>query len=75
MLTEKMHEEWLLPYMVAKREDGVALDIGANVGQFTGFLSIQYEKVIAFEPHSEAFGILARNMANMKNVDYPVCGK
>lgn len=53
-----MHEEWLLPYMEAKREGEVALDIGANIGQFVEFLSTQYGKVIAFEPHPEAFSKL-----------------
>ena len=53
-----MHEEWLLPYMEAKGEGEVALDIGANIGQFVEFLSNQYGKVIAFEPHPEAFSKL-----------------
>lgn len=44
-------EPWLEPHVP---EGKVALDVGANVGDFSTHLSGRFERVIAFEPHPAA---------------------
>ena len=43
------------PYLPAKKEGSVVLEIGANVGLVTEYFSRHFEKVIALEPSSETF--------------------
>lgn len=63
------HESWLLPYMKSRVRDELAIDIGANEGQFTGFLASEYEKVLAFEPHPEAYKRLVAGLVGKHNVE------
>ena len=44
------------PYLPLRKEGTVALDIGANVGLVSYFLSLYFEKVYSIEPSSEHFG-------------------
>ena len=46
------------PYLPLRKEGTVALDIGANVGVVSYFLSLYFEKVYSLEPSSEHFGNL-----------------
>lgn len=52
------------------QNDGVAIDIGANLGVVTYLLSKKFNKVIAFEPSDLTFNSLYRNIKlnNLSNV-------
>lgn len=51
---------------------GVALDIGANVGLWTGDISKEFRKVIAYEPVADFRECLQRNV-NLENVNIEAC--
>ncbi len=69
---EKMRGERelsLLPYLVERRK--ISINIGANKGAYTYFLSKLFREVLAFEPNPRIFPILGRAVA--ANVTaYPV---
>ena len=49
-------------------EQGVALDIGANIGNHTAFFSNKFANVYAFEPSPDIFTLLRFNTRNFANV-------
>lgn len=83
------HCEWRVTTMYTKEEDTVAwiramkagetfYDIGANIGLYTLLAAKQGLAVFAFEPESQNFGVLIRNLAMNKltksqAVAFPFC--
>ena len=83
------HCEWRVQTMYTKEEDTVAwirsmtpneifYDIGANIGLYTLLASKQGLAVFAFEPESQNFAVLTRNLAMNKlskgqAVAFPFC--
>ncbi len=83
------HCEWRVTTMYTKEEDTVAwirsmspgqvfYDIGANIGLYTILASKQGLTVFAFEPESQNYGVLIRNLAMNKlskkqAVAFPFC--
>lgn len=63
-------EPWLNDHF--PREGRVALDIGANVGEFTAHLLAGYEEIHSFEPDSDALKSLSR-FAAAPNVKLHTC--
>jgi len=61
---KKETELWLLPYLIDKNKD--AVDVGANTGLYTYFLSNLAKNVYAFEPHKNLADFLTK--ATKKNV-------
>lgn len=51
------------PYLPFRKEGSVALDIGANVGLVSYYLSQHFERVFALEPSTEHFDTLSRMLA------------
>jgi FkbM family methyltransferase len=47
----------------------LALDLGANVGEYTKILANNAGKVVAFEPDPYAFGLLQANTRHLPNVE------
>lgn len=58
------------PYLPLRKEGTIALDIGANVGLVTYYLSQRFEKVISLEPSTEHFNnfLLMLNYNKLTNV-------
>jgi len=54
-------EPWLIPFVEATEMRGVAADIGANVGSWTGYLSKLFDKVVAYEADERAFAVLSES--------------
>ncbi len=54
-----------VPDLIAR---GIALDIGANIGNHALFLADHFEQVWAFEPHPRTFELLRFNAALRPNV-------
>lgn len=83
------HCQWRVSTIYTKEEDTVAwirsmqegqifYDIGANIGLYTMLAVKQKLKVFAFEPESQNFGVLTRNLAMNKvpkdqGVAFPFC--
>lgn len=61
------------PFLPQRREGSVALDIGANVGLVSYYLSQNFEKVYSLEPSADHFNNLSQMLAfnEMQNV-FPV---
>lgn len=57
-------EPWLVQYLPTSGD--VAIDIGANVGNWTRDLSLLFDTVIAFEPDDRAFNQLIENLDEFK---------
>ena len=59
------HEQEILGLIKAYFKGGTFLDIGANVGNHSIFIAKAFPdaKVIAFEPHPDAFALLAANVS------------
>ena len=55
-------------YIPQKKEGTLAIDIGANLGLVTYFLSQRFEKVISVEPSTEHFDLLSK-MCLMNELD------
>jgi FkbM family methyltransferase len=57
-----IEETWLLQYIEKAKRFGatVALDIGANVGEWTAVLAEHFDTVIAVEPDPRAFAELSK---------------
>jgi FkbM family methyltransferase len=57
-----IEETWLLRYIGKAKEFGatVALDIGANVGEWTATLAERFDLVVAVEPDPRAFAELSK---------------
>lgn len=57
-----IEETWLLRYIDKAKEFGatVALDIGANVGEWTATLAEHFDLVVAVEPDPRAFAELSK---------------
>lgn len=71
ILTHGFYERELLTGMVALvKENGTALDIGANIGNHTVFFSRHFERVLSFEPVPSNCLILRANLHlnSIKNV-------
>jgi FkbM family methyltransferase len=51
------------------KTDGIALDIGANIGVYTKLLAEKFKKVYAFEPHWGNANVLRNNTQNFPNVE------
>jgi FkbM family methyltransferase len=49
-------------------ETSLALDLGANVGEYTAIMAKRAGQVIAFEPDPYAFGLLKQNTQHLTNV-------
>lgn len=61
-MTRKIDERWLVPFMEkASRDRGIAIDVGANVGQVSSYLSDMFDGVVAVEPDPRAFKELLAN--------------
>lgn len=58
---------WLTTF-TDRMEDGLALDIGANIGNHAVFLSSHFREVHAFEPNPRTFQLLRFNAAQVGNV-------
>lgn len=48
---------------------GLALDIGANIGNHTLWFAERFRKVMAFEPHPRTFNLLQFNTEPLSNVE------
>ncbi len=61
---------WDLKRLFPEPLRGVMLDVGANIGQTTRFLSREFptSKIFAFEPIPESFELLRRNTSQLGNV-------
>lgn len=49
--------------------DGVALDVGANLGNHSLYLSHHFEKVVSFEPNPTLFTLLSANASLAGNIE------
>lgn len=49
--------------------DGVALDVGANLGNHSLYLSQHYDRVVSFEPNPTLFTLLTANASLAGNID------
>ncbi len=52
---------------------GTAIDGGAHIGGWTRALAERFDKVHAFEPATDTFGLLAGNVADLANVVVHPC--
>jgi len=60
-------EEHLIPYMIPKN-GACTIDVGANKGMWTKYLSKKGFSVIAFEPNPSTSAILQRNFGKKQHV-------
>lgn len=59
--------EFLAP-VLPDTQDGVAIDIGANIGNHSLFFSDYFSKVIAFEPNPHTYRLLEYNAGFRSNI-------
>ena len=86
--TPNQHCAWRIQTLYTKEPDTIAwirgmkpgellFDIGANIGQYSVVAAKQGLRVVAFEPESQNFAVLIRNIAmnqmHEKIVAYPFC--
>lgn len=64
MMAEIYKDKIYQPYLPLIKEGTVALDIGANIGLVSLYLSRYFERVVALEPSEKHFDALARNLAS-----------
>lgn len=50
------------------RKGGLALDVGANIGNHTAFFAEHFDNVLAFEPNPIVIEALRRNLRSLSNV-------
>lgn len=68
-LKSKFYELEILEYIKSRYMGGVALDIGANIGNHSIYFSkFIFDKTLAFEADSKSFTILSENK-KMNNID------
>jgi FkbM family methyltransferase len=48
---------------------GVALDVGANIGNHSVFFANYFNKVVSFEPHPKIFKLLKINTEDLANIE------
>ncbi len=67
---EKYELEAVRRFLKSRTKDfGLALDVGANIGNHTSrFLSAEFEKIYCYEPNPKVFSLLKLNMEAYKNV-------
>lgn len=70
IMAEVYKEQVYRPYLPLERENTIAIDIGANIGIVSLYLSRYFEKVISLEPSKNHFDALSRNLVsnNITNV-------
>jgi FkbM family methyltransferase len=62
--TIREKEPWTLEWIAGFREGDVLVDVGANVGMYTVWAAMTRQaRVIAFEPESQNYALLNRNIA------------
>ena len=68
--------EFLLPRVLPDSKSSTALDVGANIGNHSVFLSRHFARVIAIEPNPSAAALLRANLAAnaISNVDLQQVG-
>ena len=64
MMAEVYKDGIYRPFLPLIKEGTVALDIGANIGLVSIYLSRYFERVIALEPSEGHFDALTRNLQN-----------
>ena len=47
----------------------IAIDLGANRGQYTNILVENFDRVIAYEPNPDAFTVLEKNLIHNSNIE------
>ena len=86
-ITPNTHCAWRIQTLYTKEPDTIAwlsamspndllFDIGANIGQYTVFAAKRGLKVLSFEPESQNFALLQRNIVlnSLENVTaWPLC--
>jgi len=68
-------EPWLAEHI--PHGDGIAIDVGANIGEWTSFLANRFFKVASIEPDPRAILLRQENCAGLQNVwlvNKAVCG-
>ena len=75
LITGKFYEETSLDRIFSYLETelldathGVAIDVGANIGNHTLYFQKKYQKVLSFEPHPETFSLLSINTRHCPEV-------
>ena len=61
---ERNELDFLFEWLATHSPDvfnGTAIDIGANIGNHSLYLSNYFEKVVSFEPHPRTFKLLEIN--------------
>lgn len=61
--------EWIDTRLDLNFFDGVALDIGANIGNHSLYLAKRFNKVYSFEPNSRTFKVLKVNAELAPNIE------
>ena len=69
-MAEILRDQIYRPYLPLTKENTLALDIGANIGLVSIYLSPYFERIIALEPSQLHFDAFVRNMQsnNITNV-------
>jgi len=59
-----IEESWLVEYVLRAKAAGAktAIDVGANVGEFSRLLAEHFDHVVAVEPDPRAFAILEKSV-------------
>lgn len=59
-----IEESWLIEYVLRAKAGGAktAIDVGANVGEFSRLLAEHFDHVVAVEPDPRAFAILEKSV-------------
>jgi FkbM family methyltransferase len=59
-----IEESWLVDYVLKAKAGGAktAIDVGANVGEFSRLLAEHFDHVVAVEPDPRAFAILEKSV-------------
>jgi len=58
-------EDWLLEHIPSG--NGIAIDVGANVGNWTKYLALRFQHVVSVEPDPQAIVERAANCADVPN--------
>ena len=62
IMAEVYKDQIYRPFLPLQKEGTIALDIGANIGLVSIYLSKYFERIIALEPSFEHFDALNRNL-------------
>ena len=63
--------DFLFDFLDSKKHNflnGLALDVGANIGNHSIYFSSKFNKVIAFEPNADVYELLKFNASQCQNV-------